>query len=145
MISKSNEGQGMFWITKQLGLVLTWTQKNKILISQQSWSDMKRQTQTMVSAPDLDINQTLRIVKLSIANSSRNKKIILYLLYKAENLSWLLVYENRLPRLDMYCGYTSNVYTISDILPISFYWRRGNNNITKNIKDYSQCWDDPNK
>ena len=53
-------------------MVLRWTHKDTSLILQKSWADIERQKCKMVSVPYMDINQTLVMGKLPIANDSQN-------------------------------------------------------------------------
>ena len=45
----------------------------------------------MVSVPDLNLKQTLGMVKLAILMKS-TIKVIVYLIFKAKKLSWMLEY-----------------------------------------------------
>ena len=54
-----------------------------------SWTEVKKETCTMVSVPDLNLKQTLGMVKLAILMKS-TIKVIVYLIFKAKKLSWML-------------------------------------------------------
>ena len=88
-----------------------WTHKYTIIISQKHWAGIDGQKWTIWLVPDMDLNQTLFMVKLTISKKSHNKGVV-YLMQKVEifDRCWNMI--NKFPRSDLGGRYTDKQYIL---------------------------------